>query len=132
MKFGKGFENILFLDLERRAREERESKLREAAITERERKISTLKEKEAKIDNIHSEDGKKTSYLFNNISSLITPKIPSNHFWQARGHQRLQKLYFVANLKYLGLIFSKSCRISYQFLTCFKLLKNAPWHSCFL
>ena len=63
MKFGKGFENILFLDLERRAREERESKLREAAITERERKISTLKEKEAKIDNIHSEDGKKTSYL---------------------------------------------------------------------
>ena len=54
---------IFFLDLERRAREERESKLREAAITERERKISTLKEKEAKIDNIHSEDGKKTSYL---------------------------------------------------------------------
>ena len=52
-----------FLDLERRAREERESKLREAAITERERKTSTLKEKEAKIDNIHSEDGKKTSYL---------------------------------------------------------------------
>ena len=52
-----------FLDLERRAREERESKLREAAITERERKTSTLKEKEAKIDNIHSEDGKKTSSL---------------------------------------------------------------------
>lgn len=45
--------------MERRAREERESKLRDAAITERERKISTLKEKEAKIDNIHSEDGKK-------------------------------------------------------------------------
>ena len=120
--------------MERRAREERESKLREAAITERERKISTLKEKEAKIDNIHSEDGKKTSYLFNNISSLITPKIPSNQFWQARGQisSKTSKLYFVANLKYLGLIFSKSCRISYQFLTCFKLLKNAPWHSCFL
>ena len=57
------WKNIFFLDLERRAREERESKLREAAITERERKTSTLKEKEAKIDNIHSEDGKKTSYL---------------------------------------------------------------------
>ena len=57
------WKNIFFLDLERRAREERESKLREAAITERERKTSTLKEKEAKIDNIHSEDGKKTSSL---------------------------------------------------------------------
>ena len=56
-----------FLDLERRAREERESKLREAAITERERKTSTLKEKEAKIDNINSEDGKKTSYLIFNF-----------------------------------------------------------------
>ena len=62
LKYEKGFD-FFFLDLERRAREERESKLREAAITERERKISTLKEKEAKIDNIHSEDGKKTSYV---------------------------------------------------------------------
>merc|ERR1712021_51559 len=36
------------LDMERRAREERESTVREASIKERERKISTLKEKEAK------------------------------------------------------------------------------------
>jgi len=47
------------LDMERRAREERESKLREASIKERERKISQLKEKEAKVDNIKSEDKKK-------------------------------------------------------------------------
>ena len=94
--------------MERRAREERESKLREAAISERERKISTLKEKEAKIDNIHSEDGKKTSYLLNSISSLIRPKIPSNHFWHARGQISSKASY----LKYLDLIFSKSCQIS--------------------
>jgi len=47
------------LDMERRAREERESKLREASIKERERKISQLKEKEAKVDNMNSEDKKK-------------------------------------------------------------------------
>ena len=66
---------IFFLDLERRAREERESKLREAAITERERKISTLKEKEAKIDNIHSEDGKKTSYLIAGTSEGLKIRV---------------------------------------------------------